>query len=137
VLGSLPFAIFGLSLTAWGYMVVPWRTYATGRRTTMTTRTTIMCHARRRAGFGYAVRQGIDQGEARIGRLQQNGAAIRARVLLIEPGHERAIEQVQKENSLWCRVVAQRRRLDGGQARVATALCHVEAFLCTRNQQLS
>ena len=37
---SLPFAIFGLSLTAWGFMVVLPRTDATGRRRTMTTRTT-------------------------------------------------------------------------------------------------
>jgi hypothetical protein len=79
------------------------------------------------AVVGHAVRQCLDQAEASIGRLQQNRAAIRARVRLIERRDERAIEQVGEENSLWYRVVVQQRRL-----RVAKVL---QQALCTTRRR--
>ena len=47
----------------------------------------------------------IDHVVARLRRLEQDGAAIGARVRLIERGDEGFIKQVRKEHSLWYRVV--------------------------------
>jgi hypothetical protein len=40
---------------------------------------------------------------------------------LIERRHERAVEQVREENSLWYRLVSQRKRLRGGERSLSTA----------------
>lgn len=62
-----------------------------------------------------APREAIDQAVPSLGRVQQYGTPIRARVLLIEGGDEGAIEEVRKENSLWYRPGGQRKRLRGGE----------------------
>ena len=77
--------------------------------------------ARRDAAIGEAARQRLDQTEAGVGRLQQDRAAIRTRVGLIERRHQRAIEQMREEHSLWYRVVAQRKRLRCGERSLSTA----------------
>ena len=52
-------------------------------------------------------RESVDQPIAALGRFQQHGTAIRARVWLIERGDEGFVVEVWKENSLWYRGVAQ------------------------------
>jgi hypothetical protein len=51
--------------------------------------------------------EAIDQPITRFRGLEQDRAAIRARMRLIERGDEGFVEEVWKENSLWYRVVAQ------------------------------
>ena len=48
-----------------------------------------------------AAREAVDQPIPLFGRLQQHGAAVGARVRLIEGCDEGSIEEVRKENSLW------------------------------------
>ena len=54
-----------------------------------------------------AAREPIDQSVPAFRRLQQDGAAIGARLRLVERRDEGLGEEVGKENSLWYRVVAQ------------------------------
>ena len=61
-----------------------------------------------------ASREAVDQSIRSLGRLQQDGAAVGTRVLLIEGGNDRAIEKIRKENSLWYRLGRQRKRLRRG-----------------------
>jgi hypothetical protein len=49
--------------------------------------------------------------EASVRCLEQDRAAVRTRVGLIEGGGEGFLEQVRKENRLWYCVVVQRNRL--------------------------
>ena len=51
-----------------------------------------------------APRETVDQAVPSLGSFEQDGAAIRTRVLLIKGGDERAIEEIWEENSLWYRV---------------------------------
>ena len=71
----------------------------------------------------------INQPVARVRGLEQDRAAIRARVGLIERRDQRLVEEVREENSLWYRVVAQAKASVVGKARLATALYHAEAFV--------
>ncbi len=73
--------------------------------------------------------EAIDQPVARFRGLEQDRAAIRARVGLIERRDEGFVEEVWEENSLWYGVVAQSKASVWEKARVATALYHAEAFV--------
>jgi hypothetical protein len=52
-----------------------------------------------------------DEPERGVRRFQQNRAAVRAGMGLVEDGDERSIKEVGEENSLWYRGIVQRRRL--------------------------
>src|SRR6516225_8771375 len=54
-----------------------------------------------------AAREAVDQPIAIFGGLEQDRAAIGARLRVIERRDERLVEQVREENSLWYRVGAQ------------------------------
>jgi len=71
----------------------------------------------------------LDQPVARFRGFEQDRAAIRARVWLIERRDEGFVEEVWEEDSLWYRVVAQAKASVVGKARVTTALYHTEAFV--------
>jgi len=71
----------------------------------------------------------INQPVARFRGLEQDRAAIRARVGLIERRDDGFDEEVWQENSLWYGVVAQSKASVWEKARVATALYHAEAFV--------
>ena len=85
---------------------------------------------RRRAAVGQARRQRRRHPQAGVGRFQQNRAAIRARVGLIERRHERSVEQIREENSLWYRLVSQRKRLRCGEKVPKHGLCTTRGRLC-------
>ena len=46
----------------------------------------------------------LDQAVHALGRLEQDGAAVGTRVLLVERGDEGLVEQIREQNSLWYRV---------------------------------
>ena len=71
----------------------------------------------------------INQSVARFRGLEQDRAAVRTRVGLIERRDEGFVEEVWEENSLWYGVVAQSKASVWEKARVATALYHAEAFV--------
>jgi hypothetical protein len=73
--------------------------------------------------------EAINQPVARFRGFQQDRAAIRARVRLIERRDEGFVEEVWEEDSLWYRFVAQSKASVWEKARVATALYHAEAFV--------
>jgi hypothetical protein len=63
-------------------------------------------HARRRAGIGDRRRQGGQQTQLAVGGLEQNRAAVRARMWLIKGRDQGPIGQLRKQNRLcYCRVV--------------------------------
>ena len=70
-----------------------------------------LVHGVRDLGRGPAVGetrgQGRGQAESGVRRFQQNRAAIRARMGLIERRHQGPVEQIRKQHSLWYRFVAQ------------------------------
>ena len=68
-----------------------------------------------------AAREAVDQPIAPVGGVQQHGAAVGARVRLIEGGDEGAIEEVRKQDSLCYRRLVQRNRLRVGKRRLSTA----------------
>ncbi|MCH7748613.1 MAG: hypothetical protein IH939_11015 [Acidobacteria bacterium] len=49
--------------------------------------------------------EAIDHAVTRLSRLEQNGAALGARVLLIERRDEEFVEEGRKQDSLWYRLV--------------------------------
>ena len=61
-------------------------------------------------------RQPRRQIQAAVGRLQQDRAAVRTGVRLIEDRDEGLVEEVWEENSLWYRVVGQIKRLRRGKS---------------------
>ena len=69
------------------------------------------------------------QPEVSVSGFEQDRAAVRTRVGLIEGRDQGPFDQVSKEHSLCYRRLAQRRRLPWEKARVVTALYHVEAFV--------
>ena len=64
-------------------------------------------HLPRLAIIDEASREAINQSVPRFRRLEQDRAAIRARVRLIERRDEGLVEEVWEKNSLWYRLVAQ------------------------------
>ena len=71
----------------------------------------------------------LDQAVHALGRLEQDGAAVRTRVLLVERGDEGLVEQIRKQNTLWYRV-----RCHAGASVVAKRLYilrlyHTEALV--------
>ena len=70
-------------------------------------------------------REAVDELVLALSRLQQHGAAVGTRMRLIEGGNEGAIEEVRQENSLWSRLVVQRRRL-----RVVKGACRNDFLPC-------
>jgi hypothetical protein len=57
-------------------------------------------HLRRLPIVDHTPGEAVDQTVPPLGRLEQDGAAIGTRVLLIEGGDEGTIEEIRKENSL-------------------------------------
>ncbi len=76
---------------------------------------------RRHPTVGQAARQRGRQAETSVRRFQENRPTIRTRVRLIKGCDERAIEQIREENSLWYRLVSQRKRLRCGERSFSTA----------------
>jgi hypothetical protein len=72
------------------------------------------------SGIDQTPGEAIDQIIPTLGGFQQDGAAIGARVRLIERRDERCVEEVRKKNSLWYRVVLH-----------ASASVVVKGFICT------
>ena len=59
----------------------------------------------RRAFIHQTAGERLDQAIHPLGRLEQHGPAIRTRLLAVEGGHERLVEQIREPNSLWYRGV--------------------------------
>ena len=78
----------------------------------------------------------LDQAVHALGRLEQDGAAVGTRVLLVERGDEGLVEQIREQNSLWYRV-----RCHAGASVVAKRLYtlrlyHTEALVSLPKQHL-
>ena len=88
----------------------------------------------RHARFGPPIverpRQLRDQPQLLIRRLEQDRAAIRAGVRLIERRDQWRVEQLGKENSLCYRLVVQRNRLRRGKKLVWQRLSTTRRRLC-------
>ena len=54
----------------------------------------------RRAFIHQTAGERLDQAIHPLGRLEQHGPAIRTRLLAVEGGHERLVEQIREPNSL-------------------------------------
>ena len=81
--------------------------------------------------------EAIDQPVARFRGLEQDRAAIRARVGLIERRDEGFVEEVWEEDSLWYRVGAQSKASVVGKSVVWQRLCTMRRLLCLyRNRPL-
>ena len=52
------------------------------------------------ASIGQTQGERLDQAVHALGRLEQDGAAVRTRVFLIERGDEGLVEQIREQNSL-------------------------------------
>ena len=75
-----------------------------------------MVHARRCPPVGQAGGQPVEQPESPVRRLEQDGAAVRAAVRLVEGHLERPIAEVGKEDSLCYGIDDQQRRLRCGRS---------------------
>ena len=78
----------------------------------------------------------LDQAVHTLSRLEQDSAAVRTRVLLVERGDEGLVEQIREQNSLWYRV-----RRHAGVSVVAKCLWtqrlyHTEAPVSLPKQHL-
>ena len=71
----------------------------------------------------------VDQPVLSFRRLQQDGTAIGARLLLIERGDEGLVEEIWEEDSLWYRVVLHASASVVGKVPLARPLYHTEAFV--------
>ena len=58
----------------------------------------------RRAFVDQTPGERLDQAVHALGRLEQDGAAIGARLLAVELGDEGLVEQIREQDSLWYRV---------------------------------
>ena len=85
------------------------------------------------AGVGQTATQARRQLQTLIGRAQQDRAAVRTGVRLVERSDQRLGDEVRKENSLCYRGVVQQRRLRVHKVFSADPLYHSGAFLFLPN----
>ena len=71
--------------------------------------------------------EALDHAVLHLSRLEQDSAAIGARVLLIERGDEGRGEEVREEHSLWCRARMRHTRLHGRKSQSSRTLYDSEA----------
>jgi hypothetical protein len=87
-------------------------------------------HPRRRPRIGDRRGQGREQAEVAIGRFEQDRAAVRARMGLIEGRDQGTIGQVREQNSLCYRRLVQRNRLRVGKRRLVNSVVPTRRRLC-------
>ena len=87
-------------------------------------------HARRIARIGDRRREGRQQAEVSVRRLEQDRAAVRTRVRLIKGRDHGPIGQVRKQNSLCYRRLVQRNRLRVGKRRLVNSVVPTRRRLC-------
>ena len=90
----------------------------------------------RRPAVNQTPAERLDQPVDALGRLEQHGAAVRARLLAVERGHERLAEQIGEENRLCYRGVRHAGASVVAKRLVAQRLYHTEAPVSRRESNL-